>query len=63
MPPDTTKLQHAMKVTIDHLDLQMATRPSKELAEASNTVHDELDKLIRATGGKVDDTESNQPTS
>jgi hypothetical protein len=63
MPPDTTKLQHCLKVAIEHLDLQMASRPTKELAEASNTLQDELDKLIRATGGVTDDKQSNQPTS
>lgn len=49
-PPDTSKLQHAMRVTIEFLDLQMNKRPTKQLAEASNTVQDELEKLIRATG-------------
>lgn len=50
MSIDTSKLQHALRLTVEYLDLQMNQRPTKELADASNTVQNELEKLIRATG-------------
>lgn len=53
MAVDTTKLQQALALTVQYLDLQMQTRPTQELAEASNTVQLELSKLRRAMGIKL----------
>ena len=36
-----------MKVVVEYLDLQMVSRPSKEMADAANFLAEELDKLSR----------------
>lgn len=41
-------LIRAMKIVVDYLDLQMTTdRASNEMADTSNFLTDEIDKLIR----------------
>lgn len=42
---DSSGLQHAMQVTIEYLDLLMVREPTREIADASNTLEALLAEL------------------